>query len=147
MGLGFRGGSVITPSDVSTRSAGEGLIRLASEKDLVALETLDKEVFADLAYSMHYLRTFFNLFRGSWWVADHSNDLAGYALVGLDSHNSEAWLLGLAVSARHQGKGLGKRLMDHAMAVMHEAGVNDGYITVRPDNAAAYHLYQSFGFT
>lgn len=122
-------------------------MRLVEEEDLPALETLDKEVFADLAYSMHYLRIFYNLFRKTWWVVDRDGDLTGYALAGLNSDNSEAWLLGLAVRPRHQGTGLGRKLMEHAVTAMRMAGVADCFITVRPDNAAAFRLYQEFGFT
>jgi len=126
--------------------AGIITLRLVAEDDLDALEELDKEVFQDLAYSKHYLRTFYNLFRKTWYVIERDGDLAGYALIGPDSDNSEAWLLGLAVRARHQGHGLGRVLMDKAVSVMTDHGVTDGYITVRPDNEAAFHLYKSFDF-
>ena len=121
-------------------------LRLVKESDLPHLEVLDKEVFDDLAYSMHYLRTFYNLFSSTWYVADHGGELAGYALVGPSSDKSGAWLLGLAVSGRHQGRGLGSELMAKAMEMFDKARVPKAYITVRPDNAAAYHLYQKFGF-
>jgi ribosomal protein S18 acetylase RimI-like enzyme len=134
-----------TFSDIA--DPGTARLRPVAEDDLDALEILDKEVFDDLAYSKPYLRTFYNLFRKTWWVFEYEGDLVGYALVGPDSNNGEAWLLGLAVSARHRGKGLGKQLMERAVAMMLEAKIADGYITVRPDNAAAFRLYQEFGFT
>lgn len=133
-------------NQASLASSDSGLLRLVTEADLPGLEILDKEVFDDLAYSMHYLRTFYNLFSSTWYVADRDGELAGYALVGPSSDQTGAWLLGLAVSSRHQGRGLGSELMTKAMAVFAEARVPNAYITVRPDNAAAYHLYQKFGF-
>lgn len=133
-------------SQADPESPAGGFLRLVREADLPGLEVLDKEVFDDLAYSMHYLRTFYNLFSSTWYVADCGGELAGYALVGPSSDNSGAWLLGLAVSSRHQGRGLGSELMTKAMEVFAEAHVPNAYITVRPDNAAAEHLYQKFGF-
>lgn len=124
-----------------------GLLRLVGETDLATLEILDKEVFNDVAYSMLYLRSMYNLFRKTWCVAEHEGDLAGYAMVCPNSDNTEAWLMGLAVSSRYQGRGFGRGLMTRAMVLMMEAGVSDAYITVRPDNDAALHLYQEFGFT
>jgi ribosomal-protein-alanine N-acetyltransferase len=128
------------------------VVRLVEADDLEMLAVLDKEVFGDVAYSPHYLRTFFNLFRTTWYVAEHDGELAGYALVGLSSDSSgssgkkEAWLLGLAVSSRHQGHGLASKLMTKAMEVCRREGVSDAFITVRPDNAAVSHLYHQFGF-
>lgn len=133
-------------SQADTESSDSGFLRLVREEDLPGLEVLDKEVFDDLAYSMHYLRTFFNLFSKTWYVAECGGELAGYALVGPSSDQEGAWLLGLAVSSRHQGRGLGNELMAKAMQLFNDARVPNAYITVRPDNAAAYHLYQKFGF-
>ncbi|MEY9934461.1 ribosomal-protein-alanine N-acetyltransferase [Catenulispora sp. GP43] len=133
-------------SQADPESPAGSSLRLVREDDLPGLEVLDKEVFDDLAYSMHYLRTFFNLFSSTWYVADCGGELAGYALVGPSSDKSGAWLLGLAVSSGHQGRGLGSELMTKAMEVFAEADVPYAYITVRPDNAAAEHLYQKFGF-
>ena len=50
------------------------------------------------------------------------------------------------MSSRHQGRGLGSALMTKAMEMFAAARVPNAYITLRPDNAAAYHLYQKFGF-
>lgn len=122
-------------------------LRRVTEKDLPALKVLEKEIFLDLAYSMDLLRTFYNLFRATWYVADHAGDLAGYALVGLSSDNSDGWVLGLAVSGRHRGRGLGGKLMGRALASMMEHNVSDAYLTVRPGNDAARHIYHSFDFT
>lgn len=134
-------------SSVDLRTFSDARLRPVAEDDLAALEVLDKEVFKDVAYSMLYLKSLYLLFRKTWWVAEYQGDLAGYALVCPDSDNAEAWLMGLAVSERYQGGGLGRRLMSRAMELMMEAQVSDAYITVRPDNRAAYRLYRRFGFT
>jgi ribosomal-protein-alanine N-acetyltransferase len=121
-------------------------LRLVTEADLPALAIIEKEIFGDLAYSSHLLRTFYSLFRTTWYVAGHHHAPAGYALVGLSSDSGEGWLMGLAVRERYQGRGLGRRLMDRALTSMMECGVADAYLTVRPGNAAARRLYHSFAF-
>lgn len=121
-------------------------LRLVTEQDLPVLKVMEKEVFRDLAYSMDLLRTFYNLFRQTWYVADHDGELAGYALVGLSSDNKDGWLLGLAVSGSHRGRGLGQKLMARGLTSMMDYEVSDAYLTVRPDNAAARNIYNSFGF-
>jgi len=116
-------------------------------EDLRALESLEKEVFLDLAYSRPYLRSLYDMFRTTWYVADHDGDLAGYALVGLASNKTDAWLQALAVGNRHQRQGLGSKLMDKALITMMEAGVTDAYLTVDPRNEAASRIYERFEFT
>ena len=130
---------------VDPRTSGNAHLRPVAEDDLADLEILDKEVFKNDAYSMLYLKSQYLMFHRTWWVAEYEDDLAGYALVCPNSYN-EAWLMGLAVRERYQGKGLGVLLMQRAMKLMMDAHVSDAYITVRPDNNAAYHLYQRFGF-
>jgi [ribosomal protein S18]-alanine N-acetyltransferase len=121
-------------------------LRLVALEDLRPLEILEKEVFHDLAYSMDLLRTFYNLYRTTWHVADHDGDLAGYALVGLSADSSDGWLLGLAVSSRYRRQGLGGKLMRRAMDSMMAYNVSDAYLTVRPDNDAAHRMYDEHGF-
>jgi [ribosomal protein S18]-alanine N-acetyltransferase len=127
-------------------AAADTPLRFVTEADLPALAILEKEIFGDLAYSSHLLRTFYSLFRTTWYVAEHHHALAGYALVGLSSDCRDGWLMGLAVHDRYQGRGLGRRLMDRALTSMMEYGVADAYLTVRPDNPAARHIYHSFAF-
>jgi ribosomal-protein-alanine N-acetyltransferase len=132
---------------VDTATCNKVVVRPASEEDLPAVEKLDEDVFGDVALSLMVLKFLYLPFRKTWHVVECDGVLAGYALVCPDSDNSEAWLMGLAVSGDHQGRGLGRQLMKQAMVSMMKAGANDAYITVRPDNEAAYHLYQQFGFT
>lgn len=121
-------------------------LRLVALEDLPALAILDKEIFRDLAYSMHLLRTFYELCRSTWYVADHNGDLAGYALVGLSAYSRDGWLLGLAVGNRYRGRGLGGELMSRALLTMMEHDVINAYLTVRPQNDTARRIYDKFEF-
>ena len=127
-------------------TSGYASLRPVTLEDLSALEVLEKEVFDDLAYSMDLLRVFYNLFRTTWYVADHDGDLAGYELVGLSPDNKDGWLLGLAVSSRHRRQRLGNKLMGRALTSMMDFGVRDAFLTVRPDNDAARRIYHAFQF-
>ncbi|MBS2531795.1 GNAT family N-acetyltransferase [Catenulispora sp. NF23] len=122
-------------------------LRSVVKADLKALANLDEEVFGNAAYSLMYMTSLYLMFRKSWYLAEHEGGLAGYALVCPDSDNSEVWLMGLAVSGNCQGHGLGRTLMARAMELMMDSGAPDAYITVRPDNKAARHLYEAFEFT
>jgi ribosomal-protein-alanine N-acetyltransferase len=65
---------------------------------------------------------------------------------GHDSYHVEAHILSLAVHPAHQGKGLGKELLRQGLHYLEQQGADRIRLEVRPDNAAAVHLYESFGF-
>lgn len=80
----------------------------------------------------------------SVWVARIGGELIGFSVVMnvLD----EAHLLNIGVAPRHQGRGLGARLLRNAMACARLAGAVTMFLEVRPSNARAVDLYKNFGF-
>ena len=61
--------------------------------------------------------------------------------------SSDARILSIAVDPQFQGHGLGQGLMQRAMAYLASQGVARVRLEVRPDNPAAVHLYEKYGFT
>ena len=59
----------------------------------------------------------------------------------------EAWVLNLAVGARHRRAGLGRRLLDAAQQVAREWRCGALWLEVREGNAPARALYQRAGLT
>lgn len=57
-----------------------------------------------------------------------------------------ARILSIAVHPRGQGHGLGKTLMAAALAYLRSRGASCVRLEVRPDNAAARHIYEKLGF-
>lgn len=80
----------------------------------------------------------------SVWVLRQGGELLGFVVVMgvLD----EAHLLNVAVAPSRQGKGLGARLLRHAMAVAVQQGALSMYLEVRLSNTRAEALYRNFGF-
>lgn len=58
----------------------------------------------------------------------------------------EATLLNIAVHPQHQGQGLGRQLLEAALAEMEHAGAVTCLLEVRASNEAAQALYHSLGF-
>jgi len=54
--------------------------------------------------------------------------------------------LGMAVSARHRGQGVGRALIDAAISHASQRGLTRIELTVHSQNTAAQSLYQSVGF-
>jgi ribosomal-protein-alanine N-acetyltransferase len=55
-------------------------------------------------------------------------------------------LLSIAVNPKHQGKGIGKRLLEAGIKYIESRGMKQVKLEVRPDNTPAFKLYESFGF-
>jgi ribosomal-protein-alanine N-acetyltransferase len=58
----------------------------------------------------------------------------------------EVTLMDIVVSAAHQGKGLGKSLLQHLMAQCHQNNIQQIWLEVRESNSAAIKLYDNAGF-
>ncbi len=54
--------------------------------------------------------------------------------------------LSIAVAADARGRGIGRRLMERAIAWSKRVGIEKLVLSVYPNNEAAISLYRSFGF-
>ncbi len=75
-------------------------------------------------------------------AADKVAFLRGAQLCG--SH--QARILSVAVHPDYQGKGVGRKLLEAGLRYLRNKGVRAVRLEVRPDNAAARHLYEKAGF-
>ncbi len=80
----------------------------------------------------------------SCWVAELDGELIGYGamMVVLD----EVHLLNISIAKAWQGRGLGRALLDHFIAVAKRHGGQMMFLEVRPSNTPAIGLYESMGF-
>jgi ribosomal-protein-alanine N-acetyltransferase len=78
------------------------------------------------------------------WTLREQGVLVGYAVLmqALD----EAHLLNISVSRAHQGRGLGRLVMDRVVAQMLAYGAQSVLLEVRPSNARALRFYDGYGF-
>lgn len=79
-----------------------------------------------------------------WVVRDDANALAGYLLVMMMV--DEAHLLNIAVRRDLQGSGVGRLLLDHAVALTRERSMHAILLEVRPSNDRAVEVYERYGF-
>ncbi|MDQ7017567.1 MAG: ribosomal protein S18-alanine N-acetyltransferase [Robiginitomaculum sp.] len=78
-------------------------------------------------------------------LATQDGKAVGFALsrIAVD----EAELISIAVSPMARNQGLGRALLSALCAHLKECGVHTLFLEVASDNAAAVHLYESFGFS
>ena len=80
----------------------------------------------------------------AWVLRDQAGDLLGYFL--LMAIVDEAHLLNVAVSAERQGQGLGRLLLNQAVACARGLGMDSVLLEVRPSNVRALEIYKRYGF-
>ena len=111
--------------------------------DLVALEAVTFD------YSQMGRRSFQRLLKvrsAHVFVCREHGQLLGYSLL-LTRSNSNIWrLYSLAVAAAARGKGVGKRLLEHAIEQAKAQQASALSLEVKTDNKAAIELYRRYDF-
>jgi len=80
----------------------------------------------------------------SCWVGDIDGQLAGYWVMMLAVN--EGHVLNCCMAPQWQGRGLGRQLMEHLLAVAVEYQAETLFLEVRPSNLDAVRLYECLGF-
>jgi ribosomal protein S18 acetylase RimI-like enzyme len=75
-----------------------------------------------------------------------SGVVVGYVTMQSDPETLIGWIHNLAVGAEARGSGLGRRLIEHALAHFRAAGMTVAKIETLEQNAVGRHLYPSVGF-
>jgi RimJ/RimL family protein N-acetyltransferase len=82
------------------------------------------------------------------FVVEEDGDIVGRLSLARDSHPASRHVadLGLLVAATHRRRGVGRSLLEQAVAWAEAAGVTKLELHVFPWNEPAIALYESFGF-
>lgn len=80
----------------------------------------------------------------AWVLRDQRGELLGYFLLMMIV--DEAHLLNVAVAEQKQGQGLGRFLLNQAVACARGSGMESVLLEVRPSNIRAFDIYQRYGF-
>ena len=130
----------------------------ADAGELVALSTavgkepgewlLTTDTWRSPADERRYLRTVRRHPDAAVFVAVDGDRIVARLSVARDPHPASAHVadLGLIVSARHRRRGIGRQLLDTAVAWSRAAGVRKLELHVFPWNAPAIRLYETYGF-
>ena len=83
------------------------------------------------------------------YVAEDDGAIVGRLSVARDPHSASRHVadLGLMVASSHRRQGIGRALLDQAVAWARDAGVRKLELHVFPWNEPAIRLYEQYGFT
>jgi len=95
-----------------------------------------------------YLRALRRYNDAAVFVAEGPEGIVGRLSLGRDPHPASRHVadLGLMVAADHRRRGIGRALLEQAVAWAREVGVRKLELHVFPHNEGAIALYESFGF-
>ncbi|MBP1204932.1 ribosomal-protein-alanine N-acetyltransferase [Duganella sp. 1411] len=113
------------------------------EADLADVLALEESVYPH-PWSMSNFVDSLNSNYEAWVLRDQNGALLGYFL--LMAIVDEAHLLNVAVAAGMQGQGLGRVLLNQAVACARGLGMESVLLEVRPSNERALRIYERYGF-
>ena len=80
------------------------------------------------------------------FVFDEQGEVLGYITTRLDRDSKIGWIPNLAVAPDHQGRGLGRQLMEHALEFMRSQGMEAAKIETLEQNPVGSRFYPDVGF-
>lgn len=80
----------------------------------------------------------------SCWACEHDSAVMGYAILMMVL--DEAHLLNISIAKEFQGRGLGRKLLEHIIDIARGHGGQTMFLEVRPSNKPALRLYEDMGF-
>lgn len=120
------------------------VIRRGEEKDILAIEELEKQCFAT-PWSYESLKyDIVENNRALYLVAEIEGEIVGY--VGIWKIVDEGHITNVAVSPSHRRKHIASALLETLFRVTERAGVVQHTLEVRAGNEGAIKLYEGFGF-
>ena len=80
------------------------------------------------------------------FVAEDAGQIVGYVTTWQDPAAGIGHFPNLAIAASHRNHGLGRQLLEHALAHFRASGLTHAKIETLAQNAVGNHLYPSLGF-
>jgi [ribosomal protein S18]-alanine N-acetyltransferase len=77
-------------------------------------------------------------------IASEADNIIGHAVLSVAA--DESHILNLTVDREHQGKGIGKQLLQHLIDIARIKSAEVVLLEARPSNKTAIHIYESAGF-
>ncbi len=117
-------------------------LRDMTESDLDSVLSIEREVHVYPWTRGNFSDAMRNQYQCKVYESDEG--MLGYAVLMLAV--DEAELLDIAIAARHQRHGWGRKLLEEMMVLARRHAMRRVVLEVRASNVAAIHLYRNAGF-
>ena len=141
------------------------LIRPYRPEDLPALKAITVEAFDGVSIDQGIEREFGPVAGHDWrwrkarhldedaareatgiFVAEEDGQVVGYITTWQDRQAGIGHIPNVAIAASFRGQGLGRQLIEHALAQFRASGLSHAKIETLVQNQVGNHLYRSLGF-
>ena len=126
------------------------IIRQAVSTDAAAIHALEQRCFARVeeTFTRRQVQYALTSPRAIGLIAESGGAIIGWSLALARRHrySLSGRLYAVAVDPAHQGRGLGRRLIEPLLDAMRDRGAARVYLEVRTDNLGAIELYRKLGF-
>ncbi|MEM4255026.1 MAG: GNAT family N-acetyltransferase [Candidatus Norongarragalinales archaeon] len=117
----------------------------AEEKHLYAITQITRHFFPYTGFTFQTIRERIASNKVFYFIALSGGHTVGFADIEIQD-DGNAKILGLAVLKELQGKGIGRRLLQHCIEFAKAKNCPKAFLLVAEDNAVAIKLYGEFGF-
>ena len=119
------------------------MIRKVKKEELFSVYRLNLELFKEDAWDYQGFVASFK--KGDYFlIAEKNNSLVGFLVITKILDQAE--ILKIGVKKEFQGKGIGKELLQKALAQLKKEGIREIFLEVRESNKIAQKLYEKLGF-
>lgn len=122
------------------------MIRPARLQDLDSLVNVENQAFTIDRFNRRSFRYLLTKANALTLVYETGKTITGYVMLLFHTGTSLARIYSLAVSPAHQGKGIGKRLIEAAEQAAKDHDCISLRLEVRRDNSAGIQLYKKLGY-
>ncbi|MFH0971603.1 MAG: GNAT family N-acetyltransferase [Candidatus Micrarchaeota archaeon] len=119
-------------------------IRPASRKELYTITVLTRKFFPYTGFNMEMISKRLRNRSVHYLVALYKGYTAGF--IDFKENAKSIKIMGLAVIPELQGKGIGRKLVEAALAFATEKRKEVVYLLVAMENSVAIRMYEKFGF-
>lgn len=119
------------------------VIRKMESDDVAEASAIEAETFS-MPWSAADFLEMIEADYAHYYVAELGGEIAGCC--GVRDICGEGEITNVAVKAAHRQKGIGRKMLEYALAEAAERGIIACTLEVRCSNAPAIRLYESFGF-
>jgi len=130
--------------------------RFLSEDMMPEIFRTFMEAFSDYALDMSYMteKSMYNRFvkNGTDFESSvgvfNGAKMSGFTMIGIDNWKNSlaAFDVGTGIIKEYRGKGIARKMFDHAVPLLKEKGVNKFYLEVLQENEPAIKAYEKTGF-
>ena len=78
------------------------------------------------------------------WLFLYAGNVIGHGILSVAA--GESHLLNVCINPDYQGRGFGRLLVEHMIALARRRRAERIFLEVRPSNTVAYNLYETLGF-